>query len=301
MNKRQEDKLSMYEAVLAFNQQNNKVSEPILALQNAYTALNAVVAAIHSTVQLKASPITGHAIGKADKKNQLSSFGNDVAGIIFAWAANVEDKVTMEKAKTSYTKLHVLRDEQLADTCRNYYQMAADNQTVLAEYGLTIGVLNAFKQAIDSYQSVAPAPRNATVERKTTNSKLVTLFNEADGILKNKIDKLCRPLGKTNADYYDKYTANRRIVSSGSNSTALRITVKDAATGQTVTGAGILIEELKFEAATDKEGQATAKPVPLGTYTAIVKKEGYQPQTIGELKATLGKTNKVEVLLKKAG
>lgn len=300
MNKRQEDKLSMYEAVLAFSQQNSKVSEPIVALQSAYAALKAVVAAIHSTVQIKASPITGHAMSKADKKSQLSSFANDVAGIVFAWAANKEDKVTMEKAKTSYSKLHVLRDEQLADTCRHYYQMAADNQVALTEYGLTAEVLSAFQQAIDSYQTSTPTPRNATVDRKTTNGKLVALFQEADGILKNKIDKLCRPLGKSNAAYYQKYKDNRRIVSSGANATALRILVKAEETGEAISGATVQIEALKFEVQTDKTGQAMAKPVPIGSYATLVKAAGYQ-SFITELKTTLGKTNTVEVMLKQAG
>lgn len=300
MNKRQENKLGMYQAVLAFLLQYSKIFENILALQNAYMAFKTVVAAIHSTVQLKASPITGHALSKADKKSQLSSFANDVAGIVFAWATNKGDKVTMEKAKTSYSKLHVLRDEQLADICRNYYQIAADNQAALAEYGLTAEVLNAFSQAIESYQTVTSSPRNAMVERKATTTELAALFAEADFILKYKIDKLCRPLGKTNAAYYQKYKDNRRIVNSATQATALRIVVMAEKTGEPIPGATVQIEAIKFEAQTDKIGQAMAKPVPIGSYAALVKAAGYQSFT-GELKTTLGKTITVEVTLQQVG
>jgi hypothetical protein len=206
-----------------------------------------------------------------------------------------------EKVRYSLTDLLKMRDELLVNTTEMLYGMANENQPALAGYGLGKEVVDTFKKAVENYKSTVPGPRNAVAMRKAYREKLKKLFNRADNILKNKIDKLSLPLKKDNPEYWSAYKTNRRIVSSGTNSTALRITVKDAATGQAITAAGIMVEALKWEALTDKQGQATAKPVPLGTYTAVVKKEGYQTQTIGELKATLGKTNGLEVLLKKAG
>lgn len=301
MNKKQGAKLNMYGSTLNHNRKNKNVTEPMPALQNAYGALGAVEAAISSSVTQQEASKKGHTTNKGNNKNNLSEFGNQVAGAIFAWAVLNNMPVIMEQVRTTASELSKQRDEKLGKSCMLYYQIAMENASALTDFGLTKEVLTAFKQAIDSYEAVVPEPRNAVAEKKRYMDNLKELFKKGDYILKYQIDKLVLPLKKSNPDYYKEYKTNRSIVNAATNATALRITVKDTATGQAINGAAIMVEALKWEAITDKEGQATAKPVPFGTYTAIVKKEGYQTQTIDALKATLGKTNNVEVLLKKVG
>lgn len=299
MNKRQWAKLRMQGAVLKHYQKNPKLAETIPALQNSYTALGAVKAAIDSTVSLQEISQKGHTTDKGNNKKSLSEFGNQIAGAIFAWAAITNRPVIMEKVKISASELFNMRDEKMGKFCTRYYEIATENAAELADFGLGKEVLAAFKREIDTYEAVVPDPRNAAAEKKRYRDNLAELFKKGDFILKYQIDKLVLPLKKTAPDYYKEYKNNRRIVDPGSTATALQITVKDAATGKAVNGASIMVEALKWEALTDEQGEAIAKPVAFGEYKATVKKEGYQTQNIDALKATLGKTNNVEVLLKK--
>jgi len=299
MTKREEDKLNMYHSVITQYEQNVERIQHSIAMQNAHTVLKTIVAAINTTVQQQLTPTKGHAINKANNKKWLSNFGNEIAGALFAWATDTNNPVIKEKVRTTFTALYRLRDEELGNVCKLYHGIANANQTVLIPYGLTLEVLDAYKQAIDNYQISVPSPRNARADKSAYRVKLTGLFKKADDLLKNKIDKLSLSLKKTAPDYIEAYKSNRRIVNSGANTTALRIVIKDGATGEILNGATIQIEALNIKTVANKNGEVMVRPIPQGTHTLVIEKEGYQAQILIGQKATLGKTNTVEVILKK--
>lgn len=301
MQKRQEDKLGMYDSVANHNiQQAKLIEERYPALHNGYRALNTTVAAIRSTAQLYKEATKGQTAVKNEQKAQMAAFNSQVAGAIFAWASDNKNTVLQEKVRYSITDLLKMRDEELVNANEMLYAMINENQANLIPYGISKDVADAYKLAMENYKSAVPAPRNAVAMRKAYKDKLKELFKEADNILKNKIDKLVLPLKKDNPEYWSAYKANRRIVSSATNSTAIRILLKDEKTGEPIADANVQIEALKFQAQSGKAGEVTAKPVPLGSYTIAIIAKGYQPATADQVKTTLGKTNTVEVMLKKA-
>jgi Carboxypeptidase regulatory-like domain len=301
MTNRQEVKLNMYNSVLAHSNQNQRVTETIPALETSVAALKTTVTAITTTVQQQLQATKGHTQGKADSRKELCTFANEVAGAIFAFATDKKDAVLKEKAKTTFSALRNLRDEELAPACRIYYDLATTYGAEVADYGLSAAVITSFKSAIDSYESAVPAPRNATAMRMAYKATLATLFKTADGILKNKIDKLSLPLKKSNPQYMEAYTSNRRIVDTGGVTTQLKLTITgEKSADGVISGALVKISKLGIEAVTNKQGQLLLKPVMQGAYDIEVSKEGYQPQTIAEIKVTKGQVNTLEVTLKKS-
>jgi ribosomal protein S6E (S10) len=298
---RQGNKLNMYVAVQNNNKQNAKLTEGMVALQKGYTSLDLVIVAINSTEQQYRIATKGNRDGKDDSKSFMCEFAHVVSGALLAWAADKKDVVLMGKVKTSLSDLQQIRDEELSGVCEWYLDLAKSNEAQLGDYGLNKEVLGAFGVAIANYKSAVPTIRNGQALRKAYRLKLVDLFKEGDRILKFIIDPLMLPFKKTNRAFWDTYMANRKIMNSATHHTAIGLLVKDAQTGLPIVGAGIVIEALKFEGVTDKEGLAMAKPVPVGNYLLLVQKEGYTTQTLGEVRAMLGKTNRVEVLLKQAG
>jgi uncharacterized protein (DUF486 family) len=301
MIKNQEDKLGTYDAILNQNKLDAKATEGKTALSNSYTALGTVVAAIYSTEQQYRIATKGNSDGKVESREDISEFTYMVAGAVLAWATDQKDTVLMAKVKTTKSALSRTRDEKLTVTCEWYNDFIKTNQAQLTEYGLTKEVVVAYGLAVESYKVAVPATRNGMTMRKAHKEKLIELFKEADKILKFKIDMLILPLKKTNPEYYSAYRGNRKVVNSAKRRTAFRITVRDKETGNVVEGATISIEAIGFEGISDKDGLVMAKPVPLGSYTVVVKKDGYVTKTLGELKTTLGKTNRFDILLEKAG
>jgi hypothetical protein len=299
MLKKQEDKLGMYDSVLSHHRQQSKSTEAYPALQNAYTVLDTLVADIRKTAQLYQMARKGQGTFKNENKTEMAASSSRVAGAIFAWATDNKNTLLQEKVRFNQTEMLSMRDETLVNTAEMLYALANENQSVLADYGLGKEAIEAYKQVLENYRAAVPAPRNAVAMRRAYREKLRGLFKEADSILKNKIGNLALPLKKSHPEYWDALKANRRIVGSAVSSTGLRIVVKAEATGQPIEGANIQVDQLKLEAHTDKNGELVAKPVPLGSYTATVKATGYQLHAI-ELSTTLGKTNTMEILLKKA-
>jgi Carboxypeptidase regulatory-like domain len=300
MTSRQEVKLNMYNSVITHCSQNQRVAETIPALETSMAALKTTVTAITTTVQQQLQAIKGHTQGKAEGRQALCTFANEVAGALFAYATDKKDAVMKAKVKTSFSALRRLRDEELAPVCRIYLDMATANEAALADYGLLPAVIASFKAAIESYYTTVPAPRNAVALRSAYKKSLAALFASADDILKNKIDKLSLPLKKSNTDFMNAYSSNRRIIDTGGIATQLKITItgpKD--TDGVISGALVKIAKLGIEAVTNKQGQLLLKPVQQGEYAIEISKEGYQPQTITEVKITRGQANAVEVALKK--
>lgn len=98
MLKKQEDKLNMYDSVLAHYQQNESITSTRPALQAAYVTFKNITAEINATVQQMGS-IKGHAMNKTGKKKILSSNADELAGTLYAWAASNSDAVLKEKVK----------------------------------------------------------------------------------------------------------------------------------------------------------------------------------------------------------
>lgn len=297
---RQGNKLNMYGAVLNNNKQNAKLTEGKVALQKGFTSLDLVVVAINSTEQQYRIATKGNRDGKDDSKAFICDFAHVVSGALLAWAADKKDVVLMGKVKTSLSDLQQIRDEDLSGVCEWYLELAQSNEAQLGDYGLNKEVLGAFAVAIANYKNAVPTIRNGQALRKAYRLKLIELFKEGDRILKFIIDPLMLPFKKADRTVWDTYKANRIIMNSATSRTAIYLLVKDAQTGLPIVGAGVVIEALPFEGVTDREGQVVAKPVPVGTYLLLVQKEGYATEKMGEVRALLGKTNRVELLLKRA-
>jgi hypothetical protein len=301
MTKRQEDKLGMYKAVLSHNEQNARVVETIPALQGAYTAFKSVVAGITDTMQQQADVVSGYTSEKQQQKATLCTMANEIAATLYAWAVEKDDLVVKAKTKTSLTVLLELREEELIPVCRNYHSLLVEKEAQLADYGITTAGITRFKEAIDNYATALPLPRNKRALKSTFRMRLDELFQKADRILKERIDKLSLPLRKDNPDFADAYKFNRAIVNSATSRTALRILVKEDKTKQALPDVHISIGEIEFTAQTDAKGEALAKPIPQGTYTLSIQKAGWEAQTLSDVRIKQGKSNTTEVFLKKTG
>lgn len=297
MTRRQSEILNMYDSVLSFHGQNKEIPSPIKELMAAYTALEAVSLAIHQKAQLQETATEGYTDNKDDRKENLCFVANMVAGVVYSWAVDKKDMVTMAKVKTNKSKLRNSNSGKLADTCRIYLELAETNQAELGDYGITKQLVDELKQEIINYQSAAPQPRNAVSDRKASGSQLGLLLKEGNKAI-DKIDNLTLLLKNKNPEYYARYLSNREIINTGSRSTALRLLIKDLKTGEPITGAQVIIESLQREVVSNQLGLAMLKPLPVGVYALSVQKAGYATETLAEVKATQGKTNRVEVVLK---
>jgi len=183
MNKLNESKLNMYDAVISYCNNNTATVASLPAFQTAFTALQTIVGQIRNTVQMEAGIISGIAMDKSQLRVTLCGLAADICAIIFGFASTTNNNELKEKVNFSMTELKRLSDEMLVPTCSNIHDVLNANVAALANYGITAEVASNFQTAMDVYQAKIASPRNAISQRSGYKATLDNLFAQANIIL----------------------------------------------------------------------------------------------------------------------
>jgi hypothetical protein len=297
MTSKQEAKLNMYNAVIAYCDESTGITETIPAFDTTLTAFKAEINAIETTAQLEAQIITGIAINKADLKKSLCNSAEGLAAALFAYATAEEDPVLQEKANYSFSDLFKLKDDELTFFVQNLHNDASAIVASLAPYGVTAATLSALEDLIEEYGDSVSAPRNAAALRKTYVAQLVTLFKECDTILKAQLDKLAVQFKTTQPEFYATYKNNRKIINSPTSATQAKGIIIDSVTGLPIYEVVVAVEEEEYNATSDLEGGYTVKIPQPGIYTLSFVKKGYQPYQSPNTEILLGQATVIDVQL----
>jgi hypothetical protein len=215
MNKVNVSRLTMYDAVVAFCNNNADTVATVPAFQTALTNFETTVSEIHDTVQMEANIISGIATDKSQLKANLCQQASDLCSIIFAYASTTSNNQLKEQVSFSFWDLKRLTDEMLIPTCSNIYNALNDNIKALKTFGITANNVSDLQSAIDDYQAVLVSPRNAITQRSAHSAVISNLFKQANDILKNQLDKMVVQFKTTAETFFVAYKKNRAIVSRG--------------------------------------------------------------------------------------
>ena len=297
MTSKQESKLSMYNAVSTFCATNAVTVATVPAFQSAVTDFDNIVDAIRATSQAESVVIDGITQDKAFLRNKLIDTTVSISSAIFAYASSVNNFDLKQKVGFPKSDLAKLRDELLAGTCRNVFSAGASNLPALADYGITQPKLDALLTEVEDYEAAVPEPRNAVSNRSAQGVELVTLFRQADDVLKTRMDKLAVTFKAANAKFYNGYKINRIILDPGSSVTQLTGTVTPVGNDIPLVGVTVLVVQKNLTVSTNLTGGYTL-PVPdPGDYTVRFTAEGYEEKTVSPVTITLGKTTTLNVEL----
>ena len=229
----------------------------------------------------QAQDLSGLRTKKGEMKASTAQKALDMCHRLEAFAKITGDVVLANKVHFSNTYIMSLSDNKFLTTCNIVYDLANENQTKAAEYGITTVVVADLKTAIADYKAVVDAPKEGTTEKKQATDQLANLFADEAEVL-DKIDSLVEMIRYSNPAVYAEYWDTRRI-EYRSGSLSVKCEVTDAATNLPLGGAiigfymdGMLI----LEKTTSNTGGITAKGFDDGTYTVNVTRIGYAPQTL---------------------
>jgi hypothetical protein len=229
----------------------------------------------------QAQDLSGLRTKKEDIKASTAQKTLDMSHRLEAFAKITGDVVLEKKVHFSDMHLQKLPDNVFMTTCNIVYDLANENKTAAADYGITDAVLTDLKTAIDAYKTVVDAPKEGTTEKKQATEQLANLFSDETAVL-DKIDALVEMIRYSNPTVFAEYWDTRRI-EYRSGSLSVKCEVTDAATSLPLGGAIIgfyLDGTLILEKTTSSSGGITAKGFENGTYTVKVTRLGYTPQTL---------------------
>lgn len=290
MTSKQEAKLNMYNAVLAFCDQFHSTVDTIPAFTTAVDDFIAQKDQIDTIAQQEAIIITGITINKANLKKTMVASATSIASAGFAYATSVNNPVLKEKFKFTSSDFQRFKDDELPLIVQNIHDDANAVAAQLVAFGITAPMLTAFQTEITNYSNAVPSPRNAASQRKALRELLVTYFKEADLILKERMDKLALQFKTSDPEFYNSYRNNRIIINAPTSASAAAGVVKAVTVDVAIPGVAVTVTGQPYNTTTGADGSYSLKiPVP-GLYTINFTKAGYTPLQIPNVLIKLGET-----------
>ncbi|MBL0125892.1 MAG: hypothetical protein IPP83_00230 [Flavobacteriales bacterium] len=215
MNKLNEDKMSMFYALLQVLAKHVAVWTGLVPFKNAHDEFKGNVASIEDATQTQETSLKGVALDKRFKKEKMVKATVDIAHGLFAYAVDEGDLVLQAKVDYSRSDLMQTRDAIIAQTCQNIHDMANPIIAALGAYGLVTADLTAQQSTIDAYTATVGSPRAALTVRKGATAEIEALVKDSMKILNNRMDKLMPEFEGSNPDFFQEYFDARMIVNSG--------------------------------------------------------------------------------------
>ncbi len=176
-----------------------------------------------------------------------------------AYATSINDTTLEEQMNLSLTEHRETNDDQIGQKAQTLLGIVNNLVGSLGDYGITNATIASWQQDINNYLAVLTNPRIAITHRATLNEELVTLFKEANTILKKTLDPISISFKPNNKHYLSDYEKAREIIDLGKGSTHCKgkCTTAD---GQPKYNVKIKVNEQPVETANDVDGLFLLNP-----------------------------------------
>jgi len=291
MKTKQENRFSMYLAVVDFCEKNTSVTTILPNFSINLSKLKTTCEQIHVIVEVQAADTSGTTSGKNDSRENLIVLGADTSRKLVAYATLVKNQKLLKEIKYTESDLRHLPDTTLANVVKLIYDRAQTHLASLASYQITAETQAALLQAIDNYKMALPAPRVEKVSQVQATKQLAALFATGDEALA-AMDVVVEIVRLTEPDFYAGYKSVRKIIESGNGKLSVKGLVTEAHSGEPLPGVVISFwpdgDMLKTDATGDAslvkktavKGGFNVSSLPAGTYRVTLQKPGYAEQTL---------------------
>jgi len=275
------NQLNMFRAVSKHASNSQLITNTILAFKNGITALNVKITAIQTTSGEQDLAITGVTTNKNQLQETLVQSTFSVISPVKAYAVSINDTTLEAQMNLSVTELRETNDDQIGQKAQTLLNIVNLLIAVLADYGITPAIILSWQQDITNYLNALANPRMAVVHRATLTGELVTLFSEANAILKKTLDPISISFKAANPHYLSDYQKAREIIDLGTGTTRVKgICTLLSPDGEPVYNATVKINEQNIETTTDVLGLYALEPdTAPATITLTISGATIQTQT----------------------
>jgi len=187
--------------------------ENLPSLSAACDDMEDVLARLDLQSAIQSSPSAVMAL-KVDVKEALVSQAVELAAAAHAYASApaVADPELAQKMALSKSAFPVGGEAVMVAKCKEVLGVVTENLEALGPYGITQAKVTNLKKKIELFRSVETRPRQRKTAVSAATQQLRDLFEEADSILKSRIDKLVVQFEASAPEFYHEYQAARIIV-----------------------------------------------------------------------------------------
>ncbi len=211
MNKIQENKRTMYEAILALMTANAAKIAAMPAFAASETSFRNVVAQIEGKSQEYNHATTGKVNVKREAEAALITETLAMAAALFAYARKQKNAELKAKATVTESVLRLMRDTERVTQANAILGLVNANLQALADYGITQEKATAYQGKIAVFAAAVGGRESSIAERAGARTSLVDLFRQADELLREELDRCMELLRATEQQFYTEYFAARIV------------------------------------------------------------------------------------------
>ncbi len=215
MQKRLENKLTMFKAVLSFLKQNISAWGSSTVMAAIIAKLEDLIGEIETVRLITNSDLTGFTAEKLVQQDALINKAYELSSILYAMASSSKNKVLQGKVDFTESELQNARGGDLISTSSAIAALVRDNLTVLVPYELTETDVTGFEEMISSFAENLPTHRVSLAERKAANERLKEVFSAVDVVVNEQLDRMMVRYRNTSANLYAAYNNARSVVDYG--------------------------------------------------------------------------------------
>lgn len=215
MNKRLENRLTMYEGLLSLLQSNMDKINAVGGFADSVNELTAVI----NDVKTKSAEVDKATVGKTtikyDSEDALVAELIPICSALFLFGRKQNNAEIKERVDISESKLRKMRDTELAAYGIAIADLAAANARGIAGYGYTEEKINSLRSKAQNYSTSIGVKESSVADRKGARGTMSDLFDKADEILNEDLDRFMEILRPTETEFYNKYFAARVVKDTG--------------------------------------------------------------------------------------
>lgn len=212
MNKREENKYTMYNTVQAVLGDNRQIVDTVPLFAESVDEFNETLQTIGGLDNHYQSVSDGATAAKYAAKDALIDVIMQVSGPTSVYARRSKDENLLalsQSAESLYR--YILRDTELLHRARLVASRISELQSELEPYGVTAERVNALNAAIEGYAEALGGRESKAASAVAARGGLSKAMDEADEILKEEIDAFMGMFKQSQPAFSDQYWAARVI------------------------------------------------------------------------------------------
>lgn len=215
----QDNRLTAAETLLAALKQDPAPYATDKALQTVVARLAEIIADMQPLRQQAqrsaAAKVAGQPSNKEQARQHLAQVAAEVAGDVFAYAAEQQNTTLQAVADYSRGDFDNLRGSRLTDAATALYQAAGSRDhrpTLGADYDLGDERLQELADALAAFEGLKTQPRAAQIDGKVARTSLRVEFAELGTLLQDRLMRQLRKYERRSPAFYNRIVAARQVV-----------------------------------------------------------------------------------------
>jgi hypothetical protein len=215
MKKHEENKQTMYDAVLSLLTANGDKTGTLPVFAESFTKFKAAREAIKTRAIAMNSATEGKTATKRAAEDDLVDAIIRVSSALFSLGRKNNDLELQSRAKIERSTLQRMRDTELVVKGTEVYQLAEKFRAELEPYTITNEEVDTFKTKVNAFETSLGTREAGMAMRGGARQSLTEDFVSTDDILEMELDKHMELLKKDFPQFYDEYLAARVIKDMG--------------------------------------------------------------------------------------